>query len=69
MQTATQNPPETREQPDVRDTASGRKIVTTETRARQGVMGHNVRYVLAWGLVGVIIALAIVYYVFFAPGG
>lgn len=31
------------------------KVLST-TSARQGVEGHNVRYVLLWGLVGVIIA-------------
>jgi hypothetical protein len=35
-------------------------------RARQGVTGHNVRYVLAFGIVGVIIAFAVVYLSFFA---
>jgi hypothetical protein len=31
-------------------------VKLSETRARGGVTGHNVRYVLAFGLVGVIIA-------------
>ena len=34
-------------------------------RARQGVTGHNVRYVLGFGLVGVIAAFVIVYLIFF----
>ena len=25
--------------------------------ARQGVTGHNVRYVLGWGILGIIVAL------------
>jgi hypothetical protein len=29
------------------------------------VTGHNVRYVLVWGIVGVIVAFAIVYFLFF----
>jgi hypothetical protein len=34
-------------------------------RARQGVTGHNVRYVLGFGLVAVIAAFVIVYLIFF----
>jgi hypothetical protein len=37
-------------------------IVDT-TRARQGVTGHNVRYVLAFGIVGVVILFAVAYLV------
>jgi hypothetical protein len=38
------------------------------TKARAGVTGHNVRYVLAFGLVGVFIAfLIIALYFFGAP--
>jgi hypothetical protein len=40
-------------------------VVTTEARARQGVTGHGVRYVLGWGLAGIVITFAIVYFVFF----
>ena len=36
-----------------------------ETEARAGVTGHNVRYVLALGLGGVIVAFTIIYFVFF----
>jgi hypothetical protein len=43
----------------------GEQIVETPTEARQGVTGHNVRYVLVWGIVGVIVAFAIVYFLFF----
>ncbi|HXR37352.1 MAG TPA: hypothetical protein VN754_15450 [Candidatus Binataceae bacterium] len=35
------------------------------TEARQGVTGHNVRYVLVWGTGGVIVAFVIVYFLFF----
>jgi hypothetical protein len=35
-------------------------------KARQGVIGHNVRYVLGFGIAGAVIALALVYAVFFA---
>jgi hypothetical protein len=34
-------------------------------KARQGVTGHNVRYVLAFGLAGVVIAFALVWFFFF----
>ena len=45
--------------------AAPRTVVPTQ-EARQGVTGHNVRYVLAFGLAAVIIAFAIVYVVYFA---
>jgi len=34
-------------------------------RTRAGVTGHNVRYVLSFGLIGVIVGFAIVYLAFF----
>ena len=34
--------------------------------ASEGVVGHNVRYMLGFGLAGVILAFAIVYGYFFA---
>jgi hypothetical protein len=40
--------------------------VVSKTRARQGVTGHNVRYVLGFGLAGIVIAFAIIYLFFFA---
>jgi hypothetical protein len=43
----------------------GEQTVETATEARQGVTGHNVRYVLVWGVGGVIVAFAIVYFLFF----
>jgi hypothetical protein len=46
--------------------ASGaERPVISDTEARQGATGHNVRYVLIWGLAGVIIAFAIIYILFF----
>ncbi len=42
-------------------------VVATMRRARQGVTGHNVRYVLGFSLAGAIIVLAVVYIVYFAP--
>jgi hypothetical protein len=41
-------------------------VVISGTRARQGITGHNVRYVLWWGLAGVVAAFAVVYVVFLA---
>jgi hypothetical protein len=35
-------------------------------RARQGVTGHNARYVLGFGLAGAIIALTVLYLFYFA---
>jgi len=37
----------------------------TPREARQGVTGHNVRYVLTIGLIGVVIGFAIAYFFFF----
>jgi hypothetical protein len=38
--------------------------VVSTTEARSGVTGHNVRYVLIYGLIAVIVAFAIIFYVF-----
>ena len=38
----------------------------TATEARAGVTGHNVRYVLFFGLGGVVLAFALIYAAFFA---
>lgn len=46
--------------------SGGQGIEISKTRARQGVTGHNVRYILGIGLVSVIIAFAIIYIAFFA---
>jgi hypothetical protein len=43
----------------------GEQIVATTTEARQGVTAHNVRYVLVWSTVGVIVTIVIVYFLFF----
>jgi hypothetical protein len=42
-----------------------RTIVSTQ-EAREGVTGHNVRYVLGFGLVGIVIAFAVLYILYFA---
>jgi hypothetical protein len=38
--------------------------VETPTEARQGVVGHNVRYVLYWSVGGVVLIFALVYLIF-----
>lgn len=43
------------------DRQSANQQVVPATKARQGVMGHNVRYVLAFGIAAVVIAFLIVY--------
>jgi hypothetical protein len=43
-----------------------RRPVVSAREARQGVMGHNVRYVLGFALAGVIVVLAIIWLVYFA---
>jgi hypothetical protein len=43
-----------------------RRIVETPDQGRQAVKGHGVRYVLAFGLSGAVIAMLIVYFAFFA---
>jgi hypothetical protein len=39
-----------------------RPVVETEVEARQGVTGHNVRYVLGWGLAGIVLAFVVIYF-------
>jgi hypothetical protein len=52
--------------------ANGRMTETTDravvptARARAGVTGHNVRYVLGFGLAGVVIAFLAIYLVYFS---
>jgi hypothetical protein len=41
------------------------RIVVPTQRARQGVTGQNVRYVLGLGLVSAIIAFALIYWIYF----
>ena len=50
----------------VSDPDAKRPIVMSGDRARQGVTGHNVRYVLGFGLAGAIIALMVLYLFYFA---
>ena len=40
------------------------RVVETAVQARQGVTGHNVRNVLAFGICGVIAVFVIIYFLF-----
>lgn len=51
--------------PRARNSSAEQPIVIPTNRARQGVTGHNVRYVLGFSLAGAIIALALIYLLFF----
>jgi hypothetical protein len=42
------------------------RTVLSTNEARDAVTGHNVRYVLGFGLVGIIVAFAVVYAIYFA---
>jgi len=46
---------------------SEHRAAMTGRRARQGVTGHHVRYVLGFGLAAAILALAVVHIAYFAP--
>lgn len=47
------------------DRQTAREPVVPTPRARQGVTGHNVRYVLAFGTAAVVVAFAIIYLIYF----
>jgi hypothetical protein len=49
-----------------RNVQNEQRPVLPVTQARQGVTGHNVRYVLGFGLLAVIVAFAVVWFVYFA---
>jgi hypothetical protein len=44
----------------------GEQVTEPTPNARQGVTHHNVRYVLAISLSGVVVLFALIYFVFFA---
>jgi hypothetical protein len=35
------------------------------TQARQGVTGHNVRYVLGFGVLAIVVVFAVIYLIYF----
>jgi hypothetical protein len=45
-----------------RENRSGNAPVLTKTEARQGITPHVTRYVLGWGLLLVIVAFALIYF-------
>jgi hypothetical protein len=47
------------------DSTTEHRPVVSKTEARQGVTGHNVRYVLGIGLAAIIIVFAAIYAVYF----
>jgi hypothetical protein len=51
--------------PHTTETSELHRVVPTN-QARQGVTGHNVRYVLGAGLAAVVVAFVIVYLIYFA---
>jgi hypothetical protein len=44
-----------------------RRVVPTQ-QARQGVTGHNVRYVLAWSVAAVVVVFGVIYFAYFGGG-
>jgi hypothetical protein len=45
---------------------NGKTVIEPTPNARAGVTDHNVRYVLAYSLIGVAVAFVAIYLVFFA---
>jgi hypothetical protein len=56
-----QNMPHPERQPDVLAKAN-----STTNKVRQGVTGHNVRYVLLFGTAGAVLAFIFIYVAFFS---
>jgi hypothetical protein len=52
--------------PSPSDSGPAAPAVVTKTEARQGVTGHNVRYVLGFGLAAIVIAFVVIYIIYFA---
>lgn len=57
--------PQTDSQAELRSTSTETRTVLPKERARQGVTGHNVRYVLVLSLVAVIVVFAAIYVSYF----
>jgi len=55
--------PEMGSGPEVHRTREGDEIVVNAVRARDGVTGHNVRFVLGIGLAAVVVAFVVAYLV------
>ena len=48
-----------------REQTERQRVELPAQNARQGATGHNVRYVLGFGLAAVIIAFAVIYSIYF----
>jgi hypothetical protein len=48
------------------ESAAGERPILTKVEARQGVTGHNVRYVLAASLAAIVVAFIVLYAIYFA---
>jgi hypothetical protein len=46
-------------------TSQPQRPILSTTEAREGVTGHNVRYVLIFSLLGAVAAFVVLYFVFF----
>jgi hypothetical protein len=46
------------------DRKTAQQTVVPTARARQGVTGHNVRYVLGFGIAAIVVAFIIVYVIY-----
>jgi hypothetical protein len=53
-------------QHDGSDAPNNQRTVLPTQRARQGVTGHNVRYVLSFGIAAIVVAFAAIWLVYFA---
>ena len=47
------------------DAPNNQRTVLPTQRARQGVTGHNVRYVLSFGIAAIVVVFAAIWLVFF----
>jgi hypothetical protein len=57
--------PRSRQRESDVNVSAGDAPVRSTTEARQGVTGHNVRYILGFGVLAIIIAFAVVYGYYF----
>ena len=54
--------PEMGSGPEMHRTRSGDEVVINPVRARQGVTGHHVRFVLGFGIAAVVVAFVAAFY-------
>lgn len=60
------DPPPRRQEDEVSDRETVHSPVVSARDARDAAVGHNVRYVLGFGLAGIVIAFIAVYLAYFA---